>query len=82
MPRRSTAADTDIDNIRGRKATTDGQALSPAEDPIKPKDVHSLTLLSIKRTYDLFSGTQGQRIPLNEESHKLKISCKVRQPSV
>jgi len=83
MPRRSTAEDIDIDNRHDRKATTDGQALSPTDDaPIKPKDVHSLTLLSMKRTYDLFSGTLGQRIPLNEESHKSKIACKVRQPSV
>lgn len=80
MPRRSTAAETN-DPKRGNKATPDGQALPPVNDaPIK--DIHSLTLLSIKRTYDLFSGTQGHRIPLDEESHKSKIACKVRYPSV
>lgn len=42
------------------------------------KTVKALTLLSLKRTFDLFSGNYGQSLPLDEESQKIKIACKVR----
>lgn len=31
------------------------------------KTVKALTLLSVKRTFDLFTGNHGQKVPLDEE---------------
>ena len=39
--------------------------------------VQALTLLSLKRTHDLFVGNHGQKVPLDEEAQKAKIACKV-----
>lgn len=49
------------------------------ELPIEGKTVKALTLLSLKRTYDLFVGNHGQKPGLDEDSQKLKIACKVCQ---
>ena len=38
----------------------------------------TLLLLSLKRTFDLFAGNHGQRIPPDENSQRLKLACKVR----
>lgn len=40
--------------------------------------VQGLALLSLKRTFDLFMENLGQYVPLDEESQKLKLTCKVR----
>lgn len=50
-----------------------------AELPIEGKTVKALTLLSLKRTYDLFVGNHGQKAAQDEESQRLKIACKVRR---
>ncbi|KAK9809212.1 hypothetical protein WJX72_011496 [[Myrmecia] bisecta] len=46
--------------------------------PIEGKTVKALTLLSLKRSYDLFVGNHGQKVPLDEDSQRAKIACKVR----
>ena len=46
--------------------------------PIEGKTVKAITLLSLKRTHDLFVGNHGQKVPLDEEAQKAKIACKVR----
>ncbi|GMH35070.1 hypothetical protein BSKO_02938 [Bryopsis sp. KO-2023] len=52
---------------------------SKAQDlPIEGKTVRALTLLSVKRTRDMFAGSHGDRISLDEESQRAKIACKVR----
>lgn len=38
-----------------------------ADIPIEGKTVKALTVLSLKRTYDLFAGTPSTSIPLDEE---------------
>jgi pleiotropic regulator 1 len=48
------------------------------ELPIQGKTVKALTLLSLKRTHDLFVGNHGQKVPLDEEAQKAKIACKMR----
>ena len=47
------------------------------EVPVQPKSVKALTSLMLKRTYDMFVGNHGQKIPLDEESARLKIASKV-----
>lgn len=37
------------------------------ELPVEGKTVKALTLLSVKRTFDLFTGNHGQKVPLDEE---------------
>ncbi len=49
------------------------------ELPIEGKTVKALTLLSLKRTYDLFVGNHSQKVGLDEDSQKLKIACKVQR---
>ncbi|PSC67497.1 pleiotropic regulatory locus 1 [Micractinium conductrix] len=46
--------------------------------PIEGKTVKAITLLSLKRTHDLFVGNHGQKVPLDEEAQKAKIACKLR----
>jgi hypothetical protein len=48
-----------------------------ADLPIEGKTVKAVTLLSLKRTHDLFVGNHGQKIPLDEEAQRLKLACKV-----
>lgn len=38
-----------------------------ADIPIEGKTVKALTVLSVKRTYDLFAGNRSAAIPLDEE---------------
>lgn len=38
-----------------------------ADIPIEGKTVKALTVLSVKRTYDLFAGSRSAAIPLDEE---------------
>lgn len=45
---------------------------------LQGKTIKAVTLLSLKRTHDLFVGNQGQKAPLDEEAQKAKIACKVR----
>ncbi len=40
---------------------------SAQELPVEGKTVKALTLLSVKRTFDLFTGNHGQKVPLDEE---------------
>ncbi len=37
------------------------------ELPVEGKTVKALTLLGVKRTFDLFTGNHGQKVPLDEE---------------
>lgn len=46
--------------------------------PVEGKTVKALTLLSLKRTFDLYAGNYGEELPTDEESHKLKLATKVR----
>lgn len=41
-------------------------APSRQELPIEGKTVKALTILSVKRTFDLFAGNYGQKVPLDE----------------
>ena len=36
------------------------------ELPIQGKTVKALTLLAVKRSFDLFAGNHGQKVPLDE----------------
>ena len=57
------------------------QAAPPQQDgevPVEGRTVKALTLLSLKRSYDLFVGDANKQPGLDEESQKLKIACKVR----
>ena len=41
---------------------------APGQDlPIEGKTVKALTLLSMKRAHDLFSGNHGEQLPVHEE---------------
>ena len=56
---------------------------SGAELAIEGKTVKAVTLLSLKRTHDLFVGNHGQKVPLDQAAQKAKLACKVRkQPGV
>mmetsp|Transcript_34688 Transcript_34688/g.58289 ORF Transcript_34688/g.58289 Transcript_34688/m.58289 type:complete len:499 (-) Transcript_34688:327-1823(-) len=46
-------------------------------EPVETKTVKALTLQSLKRTLDLFQGNYGQRIPIDEESQRIKLKCKI-----
>ena len=54
---------------------------SGAELAIEGKTVKAVTLLSLKRTHDLFVGNHGQKVPLDEAAQKAKLACKVSTPS-
>lgn len=41
-------------------------ASSRQELPIEGKTVKALTLLAVKRTFDLFAGNYGQKVPHDE----------------
>lgn len=45
---------------------------------MEAKSVKALTLLSLKRTFDLFVGNHSAKVPLDEEAQKAKIACKIR----
>lgn len=47
------------------------------EAPIQPKSIKALTSLMLKRTYDMFVGNHGLKIPLDEEAQRAKIASKV-----
>lgn len=51
---------------------------SGADLPIEGKTVKAITLLSLKRTHDLFVGSHGHKVPLDEEAQKAKLACKMR----
>lgn len=36
-------------------------------ETVQPKTVNTLTLLSLKRTYDLFIGNRYQKLPIDED---------------
>jgi len=46
-------------------------------EPVETKTVKALTLQSLKRTLDLFQGNYGQRIPIDDESQRIKLKCKI-----
>lgn len=48
------------------------------EVPIEKRSVKGLTLLSLKRTFELFVGNYSVKVPLDEEAQKAKIACKMR----
>ena len=50
-----------------------------ADLPVKARTAKASALLSLKRTFDLFSGNYnfGQRTSADTESQKLKLACKV-----
>ncbi|KAK9843635.1 hypothetical protein WJX81_000394 [Elliptochloris bilobata] len=64
----------------GDEASTSA-SLPPAagqELPIEGKTVKALTLLSLKRTFELFAGNYGQKVAADEASQRAKIACKIR----
>ncbi len=50
-----------------------------ADVPVKARTAKASALLSLKRTFDLFSGNYnfGQRTSADTDSQKLKLACKV-----
>lgn len=44
--------------------------------PVEAKSVKALTLISLKRTFDLFVGNHSAKVPHDEEAQKAKIACK------
>lgn len=53
-------------------------APTAADLPIEGKTVKAVTLLSLKRTHDLFVGNHGHKVPVDEEAQRVKVACKVR----
>uniref|UniRef100_A0A383VK86 Uncharacterized protein n=1 Tax=Tetradesmus obliquus TaxID=3088 RepID=A0A383VK86_TETOB len=49
-----------------------------ADVPIEGKTVKMLTLLSAKRTYDLFAQDSAAQPGLDPESQKIKLACKIK----
>lgn len=43
-------------------------------EELQPKTVKTLTLLSLKRTYDLFAANHAQKVPLDEERYGLVMA--------
>jgi hypothetical protein len=51
---------------------------APSYDlPVEKKSIKALTLMSIKRTFDLFVGNHSSKISVDDESQKAKIARKV-----
>lgn len=48
-------------------STSKPAAAAAGELPIEGKTVRALTTLAVKRTYDLFAGNHGQKVPLDED---------------
>ncbi|CAG9461852.1 unnamed protein product [Pedinophyceae sp. YPF-701] len=46
-------------------------------DIVESRSVRAQQLLSLKRTFDLFTGNFGEKIPLDEESQRVRIAAKV-----
>lgn len=47
---------------------TEAMATDQGEDiPVEQKTVKALTLVSLKRTFDLFAANHGQKVPIDEE---------------
>jgi pleiotropic regulator 1 len=44
---------------------------------VQPRSIKVLTSILLKRTYDMFLGNHGQRVPLDEASQRLKIGSKI-----
>ena len=43
------------------------QPAAPGQElPIEGKTVRALALLAVKRTFDMFAGNHGQKVPLDE----------------
>lgn len=55
-------------------ATAPGGA---AELAIEGKTVKALHLLVLKRSFELFQANHGQPVPLDEDSQRIKLACKV-----
>ncbi|KAI3434463.1 hypothetical protein D9Q98_002540 [Chlorella vulgaris] len=53
-------------------------APTAADLPIEGKTVKAVTLLSLKRTHDLFVGNHGHKVPVDEEAQRVKVACKMR----
>lgn len=60
------------------------QAAPPVPNGDAPEDaapqlrsVKAMTLLSLKRTFDLFAGTPSDSAPLFEPAQKAHLACKV-----
>lgn len=53
-------------------------APAAADLPIEGKTVKAITLLSLKRTHDLFVSNHGQKVPVDEDAQRVKIACKMR----
>mmetsp|Transcript_19168 Transcript_19168/g.32932 ORF Transcript_19168/g.32932 Transcript_19168/m.32932 type:complete len:518 (+) Transcript_19168:30-1583(+) len=47
------------------------------EEPVEPQSVNTLCLKSLKRTYDMFVGNYGLKMPEDLASQKLKIEAKI-----
>lgn len=47
------------------------------DPPVQPKGIKALTSLALKRTYDMFVGNYGQKVPLDEAAQRAKIASKV-----
>lgn len=63
--------------VAQQTGTTSAPPGGGQELPIEGKTIKALTLLSLKRTFDMFVGNHGQKLGLDEDSQKLKIACKV-----
>ena len=60
--------------------TPPAAAAAPSADgdpPVEARTVKALTLLSLKRTHDLFVGNHGHKVPLDEAAQRAKIACKM-----
>uniref|UniRef100_A0A673THB2 Pleiotropic regulator 1 n=1 Tax=Suricata suricatta TaxID=37032 RepID=A0A673THB2_SURSU len=47
-------------------------------EEVQKHSVHTLVFRSLKRTHDMFVADNGKPVPLDEESHKRKMSIKLR----
>jgi hypothetical protein len=47
------------------------------DPPVQPKTIKTLTSVMLKRTYDMFVGNHGQKVPLDEAAQRAKIASKV-----
>ncbi|KAE8630116.1 hypothetical protein XENTR_v10000700 [Xenopus tropicalis] len=47
-------------------------------EDVQKHSVHTLIFRSLKRTHDMFVADNAKPIPIDEESHKLKMSAKLR----
>lgn len=57
--------------------TTNQEIVEEELPPVEKQTIKTLTSKLLKRTYDMFVGNFGQKIPLDETAQKMKITSKV-----